>query len=247
MSYVESGSWTQGWRLVVGLIIFVIILSWLFGKSPPRDVEHELETYQQIHETLTALRTYYPRDYARLVETLNDTQRRLGHQALPGETVSFLRDFVTEKAEAIGLASDADLKTLAEADLAAALALQTIDPRYCAGFVGNGIARDTEVPDAAMAQIDHVTALRLRTAFNGEHSRVARVQMAADQGLLFASLQAGDPAAAALLRSGQAERSAPTEQCRVGIAIYRAAIALPPEPAGRFLGQLFRAGAEARH
>src|SRR6185503_7358062 len=109
------------------------------GRPPPRgpeDIAAELEAFRQFHETLTALRTYYPHDHSRLVETLSDAEQRLGREVLSRETGEFLRDFLTEKAEAIGSASDADLVALAEADLDAARALERMDPRLCAGFVG---------------------------------------------------------------------------------------------------------------
>lgn len=246
MSYVESRSWTQGWKLVLGLFIFIVVLSVLFGRSRPvgpADIAAALEANAQIRETNGALLELYPRDHARLVERLSDTLQRGGNSATADwEAGAFMRGFLADKADAIVSAPDADLRAMASADLAVARLLQRSDVALCAAFMDNGIPPGSHPSADALALIDHASALRLRAAYAGENShRAPRARLSGqDSRAWLERLDANDPASAALVRGGWVEHSRAPQQCAAGIAVYQAALDLPPPQSGQVIANMFR-------
>jgi hypothetical protein len=249
MSYTDSGSWTQGWKLVLGLVIFFGILSVVFGRSHHADAEDvaaALASNPRIHETETALRELYPREHAQLVALLSDTIRQGGNSVtVAADSSTFIDALLRRKSYAIANSPDPEIRAMAEADLAVVRSLQGSDTRLCADFVGNGIAADARPSDEVEALLDHMTALRLRAAHLGENSRQPprAGPSREDRSAWLARMTASDPASAALLRSGQMSHSTPAQRCTAGILLYRAALDLPAGQSERVIANFYRSDA----
>jgi hypothetical protein len=144
------------------------------------------------------------------------------------------------KVDAIVSAPDAELRAGAAADLAAAQSLQRSDVALCAAFMGDGLPPGSRPSAEAMALIDHAAALRLRAAHAGEALRMPRISSVAASRAWMTRLAANDAASAALISSRRIEGSPPEQQCRAGIALYQAALDLPPAQGGEVIANLFR-------
>lgn len=243
--YSSSGSWTQGWKLILGIFITFVVLSVVMGRSGPpsrASIASQLEDNRQIELTIAALKTHYPSDYEQLLDRLSAAAASGGLAAADRESAIFMRGFMTSKADSIANASDVELRRIAEADLETTRLLQQHDIGLCAAFTMDGLPPGSHPPDAVYAQLDRAASLRIRAARSGENVPPrARPRLSPDDARAWlARMDAMDPASAALIRAGGLERAAPAQQCPAGILIYRSALDLPAELSARVTANLIR-------
>ncbi len=213
---------------------FVLFVAFLLGqRSSPESVEADLMARPELAATLTAFRETYPGDYAAYLASLSEITDRHGADEAGRAATTRLRSFIAGKVEAIASAPVADLDALADANLATLMSLRAAGAPLCAAFVRDG-AQGERVPPAALQAIGQANALQFRAARHGEGpQRLARGQLSeADGAQWFLAIRQLDPAVSARINSDQAGRGTAEERCATGIALYRAASALPPGAGG---------------
>lgn len=232
-----------GWLPIVliggAFLLFVGFL--LSQRSSSDSVEARLTARPELAATLTAFRENYPDDYRAYLAALSDITDRQGAEVADRAATGRLRSFIAGKVEAIASAPVADLDALADANLASLQRLREAGAPLCAAFIRDG-AQGERMPAAALATIGQANALQFRAARHGEGpQRVARGQLSEQDGALwFLAIRQLDPALADRINSGQAGQGSPEERCATGIALYRAAAALPPETGANVTAHLVR-------
>lgn len=232
-----------GWLPVVliggGFVLFVGFL--LLQRSSPEAVETSLLARPELAATLAAFRETYPADYQAYLTALAEITDRHGAEEAGRAARSRLRSFIAGKAEAIASAPAADLDALADANLASLLRLREAGAPLCAGYLRDG-AQGERLPPAALATIGQANALQFRAARHGEGAqRVTRGPLAeADGALWFLAIRQIDPSVAERINADSAGQGSPEERCATGIALYRAAAALPAEQAANVTAHLVR-------
>jgi hypothetical protein len=234
---------TAGWLtiLLIGGAFLLFVGFLLLQRSSPESVEARLTARPELAATLTAFREAYPADYRAYLTALSEITDRHGAEEADRAATTRLRSFIAGKAEAIANAPVADLDALADANLASLLRLREAGAPLCAAFVRDG-AQGERLPPAVLATIGEANALQFRAARNGEGPRrVARGPLSeADGATWFLAIRQLDPALAERINSGQAGQGSAEERCATGIALYRAAAALPPEQAASITAHLVR-------
>jgi len=232
-----------GWLSILliagGFLLFVAFL--LGQRSSAESVEADLMARPELAGTLAAFRENYPADYRAYLASLSEITDRHGADEAGRAATTRLRSFIAGKVEAIANAPVADLDALADANLASLLRLREAGAPLCAAFVRDG-AQGERVPPAALQAIGLANALQFRAARHGEGpQRVARGQLSeADGAQWFLAIRQLDPAVSERINSNQAGRGTAEERCATGIALYRAAAALPPEQAANITAHLVR-------
>jgi hypothetical protein len=232
-----------GWLPILlisgAFLLFVGFL--LMQRSSPESIEAALIARPELTATLTAFRETYPADYRAYLTALSEITDRHGAEEADRAATTRLRSFIAGKAEAIANAPVTDLDALADANLASLMRLREAGAPLCAAFIRDG-AQGERLPPAALETIGQANALQFRAARNGEGSqRVARGPLnEADGATWFLAIRQLDPALAQRINSGQAGRGSAEERCATGIALYRAAAALPPEQAASITAHLVR-------
>ncbi|MGQ0659623.1 hypothetical protein [Sphingosinicella sp.] len=232
-----------GWLSILliggGFLLFVGFL--LAQRSSADSVEARLTARPELTATLAAFREAYPNDYRAYLSVLSEITDRQGAEEADRAATERLRAFIASKAEAIASAPAADLDALADANLATLLRLREAGAPLCAAFVRDG-AQGERLPPAALATIGQANALQFRAARHGEGpQRVARGPLSeADGALWFLAIRALDPELAQRINAGSAGQGTAEERCTTGIALYRAAAALPSEQAANVTAHLVR-------
>lgn len=129
------------------------------------------------------------------------------------------------KGGAIPAAPEAMIRDIAAAYVELIGSLDARDPALCARFV-TGRLEGARPSRATLVRLDRIAALRIRAARAGE-DRPAPGPSEEDRRALIAEAARIDPASAALLAGNGLDRASPAEQCRAGLAIYRAAASAP--------------------
>jgi hypothetical protein len=235
----RAATWLPILLIGGGFLLFVGFL--LAQRSSADAVEARLASRPELTATLAAFREAYPDDYRAWLDALSDITDRRGAEAADRAATERLRTFIAGKAEAIASAPVADLDALADANLATLLRLREAGASLCAAFVRDG-AQGERLPPAAMQVIGQANALQFRAARNGERpERVARGQLnEADGAQWYLAIRALDPTLAQRINAGSAGQGTAEERCATGIALYRAAAALPPEQAANVTAHLVR-------
>jgi len=232
-----------GWLPILliggGFLLFVGFL--LMQRSSPDSVEARLMARPELSATLAAFRETYPNDYRAYLTALSEITDRHGAEEADRAATSRLRSFIAGKAEAIASAPVADLDSLADANLASLLQLREAGAPLCAAYLRDG-AQGERLPPAALATIGQANALQFRAARNGEGpQRVARGPLSeADGAMWFLAIRQLDPRVTNRINANSAGQGSAEERCATGIALYRAAAALPAEQGANVTAHLVR-------
>lgn len=235
----RAAGWLPILLLGVGFLLFVGFL--LLQRSSADSVEARLDARPELAATIAAFRETYPDDYRAYLTALAEITDRHGADEADRAATARLRSFIAGKAEAIASAPAADLDALADANLASLLRLREAGATLCAAFLRDG-AQGERLPPAALATIGQANALQFRAARQGESAqRVTRGPLSeADGALWLLAIRQLDPAVAARINANNAAQGSAEERCATGIALYRAAAALPAEQAANVTAHLAR-------
>lgn len=231
------------WLLILGFGGgFALLVAFLLGtQASPRSVEARLAEQPALSATIAAFRESYPGDYAAFLDRLVGIENAQGAEAADRAALPALRRFIAGKSEAIASAPAAELAAIADAMANVVTTLRRISIPLCARFVTRG-AQGERLPEAALAGVGALNALQFRAARHGEGAgRVARGPLGeADGAAWFTRIRALDPALAERLNGRAADQPGEQAQCETGLALYRAAAALPDAQSANVTAHLVR-------
>lgn len=212
-------------------------------------VAAELARDPMSRDVVGAIREIYPEDWTSITNTLaervraGDTPDQLRRQGF-----ELMRSFAASKGAATAAAPDAELRGVAETQLALARSLQAVNPGMCARFTFAGFSPDdmTAFPPASADELGRAIRAQLVASRAGTDRPATRPQPSPQdlQVFLRAYIEAGGDEG--VLQRGGTISGDGTVECSSGIAIYQAVTALPPETGTRIIGYLIGQAAAAQ-
>lgn len=214
----------------------------------PRELRQILDSRGGSDETLGALKTHFPEDYARLSQQMiaaagdGITEAELWpiFAGAMGElTVRHKSAFAHAPATLIAQTSRAEMQLLESIrseslDRCGEIAAQT-------EFNPNNVNLNLQTSNRTGRLADKAMAARLNATATGLKSPVAtHVMSVEDQQALVSGVQvqSSNPRIAQMLLSGQIAQGSPTEKCEAALLFYRVLSRMPDETAGRITGSM---------
>ncbi|WP_114953807.1 hypothetical protein [Sphingosinicella terrae] len=261
MSYTDQESPFTARRMAAALggivIMFVIGLALRAGSSNDGDgtfqslqrrsttverAEAELARDGRSREMMAAFKANYPQEYDQFLRRVVDAVNRRGSAAARQEAFTFMETFVRSKVPHIAEAPDADVNRLGDALVDFSAALREADISLCARFQMGGLTAMDRLPESALPAMSRLNVAQFRAARQAENGRrVPRTALSdADAEAWFARIETIDPESARRIADDRLPAATPQQQCDAGLAIYQAAMELPPTRSANVVAELIR-------
>ncbi len=212
-------------------------------------VAAELARDPMSRDVVGAIREIYPQDWTRITASLaervraGDTPEQLRRHGF-----ELMRSFAASKGAATAAAPNAELRAVAETQMALARSLQAVNPAMCARFTFSGFSPDdmAAFPPTSADELGRAIRAQLVASRAGTDRPVTRPQPSPQdlQVFLRAYVEAGGDEG--VLQRGGGVTGDGVQECSSGIAIYQSVAALPEETGARILGFLISQAAAAQ-
>ena len=223
------------------------VLDSLINRSATvEQAEAELDRDPRTRSMAAAFKRHYPAEYDQFLQRVVAAANQRGQLAARREAFSFMERFVLSKVPHIANAPEAEVNRLGRASLALSEALRDADVQLCARFQMDGLNADDQIPPSVIPAMMRVNVEQFRAARRGEDAKGAgRGPLSqADAAAFLARLEAIDAEIAEKVADESLVRATPQQQCDAGLAIYQAALDLPPAQSANVIAELLRGAAE---
>ena len=228
---------TAGLLFVAGIMTIGYLTTgspfFLSQRWTPEQVDRALQD-SEAAELYRAIKASYPEEYRAFLGNAAAGATEHGGDQLERYAALFGQRMLASHSAGLARAHNPHLIDIARQQVQLLTLLRRADARLCAIFTSGGEVRDSQLPAEARALLTRIEAMTIRAARIGERSsRGFRPALTNEErrALLAAASRRSPEAARVIADPRPMQAAPPDQQCAAGIAMYEAAIGLPPETA----------------